>query len=389
MPSLSKKREAERKRLEALTPSEIDPHSDVKGVLLSDEIEFYALQHHLIRPFNYENLKPAAYELTVGDEYFLSGEYLEFRPDDKDQNKVKDKVVIPPFDVAVLKTAEVLCLPRYLIGRWNIRVKYAYLGLLWVGGPQVDPGYRGHLFCPIYNLSDKPVTLYVGDPIAVIDFVKTTPFNEGKSLEYPFPKRLVIQDYNIDELRSALFTKAGAKLAEFEEAIKNLETRFITFTQISFAIFALVMASIAVSTKATNEMVALGASISGAATISVSVWAALVAVFSYVHWRTGRLIYEQYGWLAGNRTAVIGEFFRRRWWQGFWICMLFATLGGSALYWTIKPVFEDIRQQRVVTKSEVEGLNRSVSNAFDELGRRMNDVEQQIQDLRSGTPVTR
>ena len=48
-------------------------------------------------------------------------------------------------------------MPRFLIGRWNIRVTVAYKGLLWVGGPQVDPGWVGHLFCPIYNLSDQEV----------------------------------------------------------------------------------------------------------------------------------------------------------------------------------------------------------------------------------------
>src|ERR1041384_6043716 len=37
MPTLSQKRDAERQRIEALEPSEHDPHSEVHGVLLSDE----------------------------------------------------------------------------------------------------------------------------------------------------------------------------------------------------------------------------------------------------------------------------------------------------------------------------------------------------------------
>ena len=48
------------------------------------------------------------------------------------------KITIPPFEVAVLKTAEVLCLPRYLIARWNIRNSgmrirafYGSAGLKW------------------------------------------------------------------------------------------------------------------------------------------------------------------------------------------------------------------------------------------------------------------
>jgi deoxycytidine triphosphate deaminase len=204
MPSLAKKRAALEAILRMRPPSEIDPHSDVHGVLLSDEIAFYAENHQLISPFDRVNLKPAGYELTIGDEYFLSGEFLTLDSSADENNKI----IIPPFEVAVIKTAEILCLPRYLIARWNIRVKYAYSGLLWVGGPQVDPGWVGHLFCPIYNLSDKPVTLRAGDPIALMDFVKTTPYNKDSvspyHIKYPFPpKKIILEDYNIDELRSA------------------------------------------------------------------------------------------------------------------------------------------------------------------------------------------
>jgi deoxycytidine triphosphate deaminase len=240
MPSHSQKRHAERLELRSTPPSETDPHPNVTGVLLSDEIIYYADNHNLIRPFNRDNLKPAGYELTIGDEYYSSGAFFELDASDPDKQTIR----IPPFDVAVLKTTEIICMPRYMIARWNIRVKHAYSGLLWVGGPQVDAGYVGHLFCPIYNLSDKPVTLHVGDPIAVIDFIKTTHFDPAKPetelKRYPWPpKRLFLEDYGIDDLRSALFTTAGQKLAEFEEQIKNLESRFIVFTQLSFAIFAL------------------------------------------------------------------------------------------------------------------------------------------------------
>jgi deoxycytidine triphosphate deaminase len=182
MPSLAKKRAALEAILRMRPPSEIDPHSDVHGVLLSDEIAFYAENHQLISPFDRVNLKPAGYELTIGDEYFLSGEFLTLDSSADENNKI----IIPPFEVAVIKTAEILCLPRYLIARWNIRVKYAYSGLLWVGGPQVDPGWVGHLFCPIYNLSDKPVTLRAGDPIALMDFVKTTPYNKDFCITLPY-----------------------------------------------------------------------------------------------------------------------------------------------------------------------------------------------------------
>ena len=142
-------RKEERARIEKLCDVRVDPHPEVSGVLLSDEIEFYVTHGQLIEPFSDCNLKPAGYELTVGDEAILGGKSLRLNDHDK------RGLCIPPFEVAVVKTGETLNLPRFLIGRWNIRVYWAYKGLLWVGGPQVDPGYVGHLFCPLYNLSNK------------------------------------------------------------------------------------------------------------------------------------------------------------------------------------------------------------------------------------------
>src|SRR4051794_19268657 len=151
MPTLSSKRKAHLQNL--VEPNNCDPHPDRTGVLLSDEIQFYANHCGMIRPFDLDNLRAASYELTIGNEYFLNG---EFRILAGKENLIR----IPPFEVVVLKTTEVLSMPRYLIARWNIKVSLAYSGLLWVGGPQVDPGYVGNLFCPIYNLSDKEVTLH-------------------------------------------------------------------------------------------------------------------------------------------------------------------------------------------------------------------------------------
>ncbi|MGH9433594.1 MAG: dCTP deaminase domain-containing protein, partial [Terriglobia bacterium] len=184
------------------------------GVLLSDEIEHYVQQFRMIDPFDRKNLKPAAYELTVGDQYSLGGKPCWL--------KEGEKITIPPFQVAIIKIAETINLPRFLIARWNIRVKWAYQGLLWVGGPQVDPGWIGPLCCPIYNLSSQEVKIPRGEPIAVMDFVTTTPFLKGKSREYENrpPKRLLFEDYNAD-LQSALFTEAGQRIGAVESAVEK------------------------------------------------------------------------------------------------------------------------------------------------------------------------
>jgi hypothetical protein len=293
----------------------------------------------------------------------------------------RNRIIIPPFQVAVLKTAEILCLPRYIIARWNIRVRHAYSGLLWVGGPQVDPGYIGHLYCPIYNLSDKEVALHIGEPIAVIDFVKTTLFDKTKSqhelVRYPHPpKRVVMEDYGIDDLRSALFTKARERLVEFEEEIRDQRQRFNTYTQISFVMFALMISLIAIISRANAENLSLGAAFLGAGTIAISVAALLIALFSYVGRRVGRLVYELYGRIMGTRARDAMRFVRNAWWVGIITSVLFAIGGGYAVYSQVEPIFRDLRQQRVLTKSDLNELSKSITADIGQLSTRVAHIEQ-------------
>jgi deoxycytidine triphosphate deaminase len=178
---LRREREIARLRLLWERQPKSETEFSFQGVLLSDAIEECVTSFGLITPFKPENLKSASYKLTVGDEYALDGKLVSL-VDESGRNTI----TIPPFAVAIVKTRETINMPRFLIGRWNIQVSKAYEGLVWVGGPQVDPGYVGHLFCPIYNLRDKPVELIMGKPIAVIDFVRTSEIHSN-SKRYNFP----------------------------------------------------------------------------------------------------------------------------------------------------------------------------------------------------------
>lgn len=237
----------ERERLDHLPCPERDNREITpSGVLLSDEIKRYVDAFELIQPFNPDNLKPAGYELTIGDEYVLGG--------DRKQLSKDGEIRIPPFNVVVIKTAETINLPRFLIARWNIRVRWAYEGLLWVGGPQVDPGWVGHLFCPLYNLSDKTVVLRFGDAIALMDFVTTTPFNPGKSQKYTRPpKRVLLQEYRAAELSSALYELAETRLKGYEAQVIGIQGRVDTFILITFTVIAVLFAAVTIFVARTEQ----------------------------------------------------------------------------------------------------------------------------------------
>src|ERR1700739_4290805 len=200
-PDSKTRRELEAERLKALgarRPPD-DKHFPYTGVLLSDAIEDCCESFGLITPLAKENLKPANYKLRIGDEYAIR-ERIYSLSDMPGANEVR----IEPFDVAIIKTLEPINMPCFLIGRWNIQVSKAYKGLLWVGGPQVDAGYVGNLFCPIYNLSDKTVILHYGEAIAVIDFERTSQVGRN-SKPYPkLPERILFEDYEPETLQSGL-----------------------------------------------------------------------------------------------------------------------------------------------------------------------------------------
>lgn len=202
-----------------------DPHPNEHGVLLSNRIKDYAYKG-MICPFDKDKLKAAGYRLSIGDEYYLGGDRFRLRCDG-------DTMEIAPYEVAVIKTKEYINMPWFLIGRWNIRVSHAYDGLLWVGAAQVDPGYEGHLSCPIYNLSNKTVRLKRGDNIALIDFVKTTKSN-GDEIE---PIRHKFGDFG-RHLESGLLSN-HEQINDLRNRTDAAESRIWTFATMVIAIIGM------------------------------------------------------------------------------------------------------------------------------------------------------
>lgn len=213
-------------------PLECDPSPDCMGVLLNDKIEYYVNTHCMIDPFIKDNLKPAGYRMRVGEIYYHGhdrhildeGKYLE----------------IKPYDVVIIETAESVRIPRFMIARWNIKVRLAYRGLLWVGAAQVDPGYVGHLACPIYNLSTRTVRLKRDEELALIDFVKTTPFNEKQSKRFEsYPRG--IENVVGDGIESAL-SEYDEQISDLRKDVIGTGLQFTCFTTLIVALLGLLFA---------------------------------------------------------------------------------------------------------------------------------------------------
>ena len=218
------------------------------AILLSDQIKYYIrklepplLQNPGEQDISKEELSDcldaASYKLRLGNEAHVGGKWTQISK--------KKPLVIPAHQVAVVKTHESVNLPRFLIARWNLRVKWVYEGLLWVGGPQVDPGWQGTLYCPIYNLAEREVVIRYKERFFTMDFSRTTPFSETPSTTgfKPIPHKgdarpKTLQGHDIHRLRSAPF--------ESLRQLASLSTRVNSFSNFTFLVLAVMIAAIGV-----------------------------------------------------------------------------------------------------------------------------------------------
>lgn len=155
----------------------IDPEPAVQGILLSDRIEAYVKKYSLLvdaHDFQQTNLKPASYSLTLDPKYYLNGQTIEIQPG--------GSLLVPPNSFVIAGIKEKVALPHWCAARFGLRVSYVYKGLLMGAGPQVDPGFEGHLGCPLHNLTNCSIRIKLEEPFAWIDFAKTSRLGENAVL---------------------------------------------------------------------------------------------------------------------------------------------------------------------------------------------------------------
>jgi len=128
--------------------------------------------------FKPENLRPAAYTLRIGSKFVDSRGRIG-KLDAAKKNYFK----MEPNSIVYVSTLEKLDLPYYIAARFNLRVKWVYKGILLGTGPQVEPGYRGYLSCPLYNLTDRQIRIEYAQDFATIDFERTTDFCPGAKMQ--------------------------------------------------------------------------------------------------------------------------------------------------------------------------------------------------------------
>ncbi|MBR3602252.1 MAG: hypothetical protein IKL49_08040 [Lachnospiraceae bacterium] len=173
------------------------------GILTSEEIVRYGLVDYSPDENPTDRLKPTTFDLTMGEGHFVySGEgdgkakkwnlfYIgeddemeklneNHQPSNqyKRQNDVKIRTLsIPPYGAALIQLRETVDTysvvekhKKIVVGRFDLKLGSVHKGIISQQATQVEPYYRGKLFCFIYNLSSRVIDIKHGDKIATIEF---------------------------------------------------------------------------------------------------------------------------------------------------------------------------------------------------------------------------
>ena len=178
----------------------------IAGVLSADEVK----THNLIVNPNEDNFSPTVYDLSLGGFHYLYGNgngaqtltpvcidsdsEMQMENSKGGEQFVRPKgtatniLAIPPLGSALIQLNEIV--DTYSIadqnfvlitGRFDLKLSLVNKGLVSQQGTQVEPCYRGRLYCFVHNFSNKQIELKYGEPIASVEFSYVSCFcNEDK-----------------------------------------------------------------------------------------------------------------------------------------------------------------------------------------------------------------
>ena len=158
---------------------ELWEHRKSGGVLPQKLITLMIESGMLLENAKTSNATAAAYDLMLDDEYYHNGKINRL-------TEVDAFIKMEPGDYALVGSTEIANLPRDVAGRFGLSVSLFIQGVILSNGPQIDPGFKGRLYCLLFNTSSQQIQLKRGQHYATIEFNKllepTTSY-QGKYLE--------------------------------------------------------------------------------------------------------------------------------------------------------------------------------------------------------------
>ena len=178
----------------------VDPFPDIPPALLnSADIDNYIIATGMVYPYRQKDLKSASYVARIKGicKYWdKNGEEKIFNLDKKDKG-----FDLLPNSIAFIQVEPKFILPDYIALRFNLKINHVYKGLLLGTGPLIDPGFEGHIFIPLHNLTSNTYTFKYDEGLIWIEFTKVSPISKwlddgkpkvektGTYIEFPDDKK--------------------------------------------------------------------------------------------------------------------------------------------------------------------------------------------------------
>lgn len=176
-----------------------------------------------------ESVQGASYDLRLGDEYFYGGKIRHLSERDP-------ILLVEPYDYAIVTSSEIGNLPRNACGRFDLAVSLFTQGVILSNGPQIDPGFRGPLFCLLFNTSSSPVLLKKGSHYATLEIhqlIEEAPAYDGK-----YQKKTLLDYLPLNASRGAI-NELKKEVEDLRNQSKTLQTVILGVISIFMAIIAL------------------------------------------------------------------------------------------------------------------------------------------------------
>lgn len=176
-------------------------------------------------------VKSASYDLRLADKYWCQGKYIVL--DEKNPT-----AEIPPYSYILVQAIEIASLPTFIAADFDTTVSLFFNGIILSNGPQVDPGYKGALFCMLYNASDTPMGITRKQHFATIQFSSTVGGAYGYRDHYQ-GKKLFEDFLNAKAAKSS----GGTITKRFETLKTDLRTEVTTWRNTVLTINGFVIAA--------------------------------------------------------------------------------------------------------------------------------------------------
>lgn len=186
----------------------------------------------LLRNIDLKMVKGASYDLRLGDEYYYAGKI----------RKLSDKnpfLTIEPYDYAIVSCMEIAWMPRDIIAKFGLSVGLFCQGVILSNGPQIDPGFRGTLFCLLFNTSNRAVHLKRGKHYATIEFNKLIGYAGPYVGKYQGKTHII--DYIPENALQGAINELKKEVEQLKTESRNMQNIYLGVVALMFAIISILL----------------------------------------------------------------------------------------------------------------------------------------------------